>query len=96
LEKNVLNLQDFDLWILNKIRNLYQDVDVYIFSNNVSEFGKKLLQIIKNDFCDKYLEVSKNSKSPLTEKVMLLVVSKMLKLFWPFAPFVSEKLRMLM
>ncbi|PJA48958.1 MAG: hypothetical protein CO170_01060 [candidate division SR1 bacterium CG_4_9_14_3_um_filter_40_9] len=96
LEKNVLNLQDFDLWILNKIRNLYQDVDVYIFSNNVSEFGKKLLQIIKNDFCDKYLEVSKNSKSPLTEKVMLLVVSKMLKLLWPFAPFVSEKLRMLM
>ena len=91
-----MNLQDFDLWILNKIRNLYQDVDAYIFSNNISEFGKKLFQIIKHDFCDKYLEISKNSKSPLTEKVMLLVVSKMLKLLWPFAPFVSEKLRMQM
>jgi len=54
------------------------------------------MQIIKNDFCDKYLEISKNSTSPLTGKVMLLVVSKILKLMWPFAPFVSEKLWILM
>lgn len=96
LEKDILKLQDFDLWILNKIRNLYQDIDSHILSNDISAFGEKLLHIIRYDFCDKYLEIIKHNTSPLTEKVMLLVVSKMLKLLWPFAPFVSEKLWILM
>lgn len=96
LEKHMDDLHDFDLWIINKIRELYQEVDQCLQSNMVREFGLRLLSIVKDDFCNKYLEISKHNKSALKEKVMIYIISKFLKLFWIYIPFVSEKLWILM
>ena len=96
LAKHVTDLQDFDLWIINKVKMLFQDIDTYFSGNLIPEFGNKLISLIKNDFCDKYLEISKNSKSPFTDKVMILIVSKILKLLRIYAPFISEKIRIQM
>lgn len=96
IEKWKPSLQEFDLWILNKTKNLYEEIDACISTNAIPEFGAKVLQIIKNDFCEKYLEISKTSTSPFTDKIMLLVISKLLTLLWIYAPFITEKIWILM
>jgi valyl-tRNA synthetase len=59
------------------------------------EFGQALHALYDffwHNYCDKYLEESKNSKTEETNKTLIYVLSGTIKLLHPFIPFATEVL----
>ena len=87
-----------DRWILSRldatIREVTRSIDVYEF--NVA--AMKLYQFIWHEFCDWYIELSKEPLKARGERqaaarwVLVNVFDKMLRLIHPFMPFVSEEI----
>ena len=85
-------------WILSRlddtIREVSQSIDAYEF--NVA--AMKLYQFIWHEFCDWYIELSKEPLKAGGERqsgarwVLINVFDKMLRLLHPFMPFVSEEI----
>lgn len=82
----------FDKWILVRINNLVatttSDFESYNFSNAI----EGLRGFTWNDLADWYLEASKFENSKEKNKVLIYVLDKLLKLWHPFIPFVTEKI----
>src|SRR5208337_5580626 len=87
-----------DRWILSRlddtIREVSRSIDAYEF--NVA--AMKLYQFIWHEFCDWYIELSKEPLKAGGEPragarwVLINVFDKMLRLLHPFMPFVSEEI----
>jgi valyl-tRNA synthetase len=85
-------------WILSRlddtIRDVTKSVDAYEF--NIA--AMKLYQFIWHEFCDWYIELSKEPLKAGGERqaaarwVLINVFDKMLRLLHPFMPFVSEEI----
>jgi valyl-tRNA synthetase len=85
-------------WILSRldatIREVSSSIDAYEF--NVA--AMKLYQFIWHEFCDWYIELSKEPLKAGGERqagarwVLINVFDKMLRLLHPFMPFVSEEI----
>ena len=100
--QNVENYQETDLnieeltlsdkWILTKLNETIKDVtknmDKYEFHN----VGNNLYTFIWNDFCDWYIELSKNNLSPINKTILLEVLISVLKMLHPFMPYVTEEI----
>lgn len=59
------------------------------------KFGKAAHQLYKffwNDFCDVYIEKSKNQKSEATNKILVYILFNSLILMHPFMPFITEEI----
>ncbi|MCK5459758.1 class I tRNA ligase family protein [Candidatus Parcubacteria bacterium] len=92
-----------DKWILTNFDSLI-DVDIVASitkSKSATEFlncydfsfAATLLQTFTLDFfADWYLEISKFEKSSEKNKILILILEKLLKLWHPFIPFVTEKI----
>ena len=92
---NNYNLEDLstsDKWILTKknqiIKSVIQSMDKYEFHN----VGNELYKFIWEDFCDSYIELSKANMNDTTKKVLLDVLTTILKLLHPFMPYVTEEI----
>jgi valyl-tRNA synthetase len=85
-------------WILSRlddtIREVTSSIDAYEF--NVA--AMKLYQFIWHEFCDWYIELSKEAlkaggeRQAGARRVLINVFDKMLRLLHPFMPFVSEEI----
>ena len=85
-------------WILSRlddtIREVSRSIDAYEF--NIA--AMKLYQFIWHEFCDWYIELSKEPLKAGGERqaaarwVLINVFDKMLRLLHPFMPFVSEEI----
>ncbi len=85
-------------WILSRlddtIREVTKSIDAYEF--NIA--AMKLYQFIWHEFCDWYIELSKEPLKAGGERqtaarwVLINVFDKMLRLLHPFMPFVSEEI----
>ena len=86
------NLNDSDKWILTKLNETIKKVtkcmDKYEFNNA----GSELYSFIWDNFCDKYIEMSKFSESNETKSVLLYTLTAIVKMMHPFMPFVTEEL----
>ena len=51
-----------------------------------------LYSFIWNDFCDKYIELSKFNQSKTTKSVLLKVLTDIIKMMHPFMPYVTEEI----
>ena len=51
------------------------------------------MHMIKEDFCDKYLEIQKHQDTENGNKVTLRCLGNILKLLHPFIPFISQQIR---
>jgi valyl-tRNA synthetase len=76
-----------------RIKELYEELGEYRDKNTISIFGQKLMQGIKKDFCEKYLEIIKLRTSDLTGPIAIFCTGMLLKLLAPILPFTSEKIR---
>jgi len=79
-----------DEWIIYQLNNLKANVIKDIDSFSFSQAGEKLIDFVWNDFADWYLEICKFEKSESKKYILKLVLSDILKLLHPFAPFVTE------
>ena len=87
------NLTEIDKWILTKnnktIKEVTENMDKYEFNN----VGNTLYKHIWEDFCDNYIELSKNNlESNTTKTVLLEVLTNILKMLHPFMPYVTEEI----
>ncbi len=94
LEKNLEKLEVHEKWILSRIKYLsdlvWESMEKYSFS----EAGQELQAFTKNEFCDYYIEEFKLTKktSKFGEKVITYTINKLLKLWHPYIPFVTEEI----
>ncbi len=94
LIKNYDNLMFHEKWILSRIKYLSVLVTKSMEDYNFSEAGIELQAFTKNEFCDYYIEEFKltKEKSKFGDDVITYTINKLLKLWHPYIPFVSEEI----
>ena len=81
-----------DKWILTKLNKTIKDVTKSMEKYDFNIVCNTLYNFIWEDFCDKYIELSKFNKSDTTKSVLLLVLTDILKMLHPFMPYVTEEI----
>lgn len=94
LINNYDNLMFHEKWIISRIRYLSDLVTESMEHFNFSEAGQELQIFTRNEFCDYYIEEFKLTKeiSVYWNKVITYVLDKLLKLWHPYIPFVTEEI----
>jgi len=78
-----------DKWILSRLNTVIQEMTVSLDKYAFAEAIARLEDFVWHEFCDWYLELSKDKPNP---KVLAHVLAQILRLAHPFMPFVTEKL----
>lgn len=86
------NLALQDKWILTKLNETIEEVRKNMDSYDFHNVGNTLYSFIWNDFCDWYIELSKNNMNDTTRSVLCDVLTSILKMLHPFMPFVTEEI----
>jgi len=86
------NLSMADKWILTKLNKTIKSVSKSMDKYDFNIVGNTLYSFIWDDFCDKYIELSKFDKSDTTKSVLLIVLTDILKMLHPFMPYVTEEI----
>ncbi|MCF6515788.1 valine--tRNA ligase [Lactobacillus sp. S2-2] len=88
-----------DKWIISKLNKLVKHVTEEFDKFNFGEANRALYNFIWNDFCDWYIEMSKeklNSDDQQvkinTQNILGYVLDQTLRLIHPVMPFISEKI----
>ncbi len=92
-----LSLADKDKWILSHLDKLIKSVNRNIDKYALGVATSNLIEFTVAKFCDWYIELSKVDlygndleRKNVTQNVLFFVFDKLLKLFHPFIPFVTE------
>lgn len=93
------DLSIFDQWIIAKLADVEQKVQISLETEKFSDAAIALYQFIWNEFCDWYIEFTKpimNSNSiedkHATQLVMAQVLNRIVRLLHPFCPFLTEEI----
>ncbi len=78
-----------DAWIVSKLQKLITSINNKLEKFLYSEAGQELYEFLWHDFCDWYLEISKEEKN---DSVILYILKTFLKLMHPFTPYITEVL----
>lgn len=109
----LMNLEDFgvedidltgkktvaDRWILTKLNETIQSVTELTDKYEMGEAGRHLYRFIWDDFCDWYIEMSKEilfgedeEAKQTTRSILTHVLDQVLRLLHPIMPFVTEEI----
>ena len=86
------NLTPADKWILTKIEKTIKNVTRYMEKFDLNLAGENLYNFFWTDFCDKYIEMAKFNQNNTTKSVLLTVLTNILKMLHPFAPFITDEI----
>ena len=78
--------------ILKKLEKIKSETTESIKKYEFGQALHALYDFFWHDFCDKYLEESKKSRSDETNQTLVFILASTIKLFHPFIPFVTEAL----
>ena len=101
IDRNELpeKLEIEDKWILSKLNDTVKEVCENMDSFELGVAAGKIYDFIWDSFCDWYIELTKprlngeDEESKIgTQKVLLYVLTEILKLVHPFMPFISEEI----
>ncbi|WP_048000145.1 valine--tRNA ligase [Lactiplantibacillus herbarum] len=88
-----------DKWILSRLNETVKQVTTTFDKFDFGEAGRSLYNFIWNDFCDWYIEMSKEvltgddeRAKENTQNVLAYVLDQILRLLHPIMPFVTEKI----
>ena len=97
IDKN--KLEPIDEWILSKLNRTILEVNKYLDDYKLNEAIKSIYSFIWKDYCDWYIEFSKNriygkseSEKDIVLSVAIFVLRNILKLLHPYAPFITEEI----
>ncbi|MDP8216946.1 MAG: valine--tRNA ligase [Candidatus Kaelpia imicola] len=89
----------FDSWILAKLRNLIQELNVSLDKYNFNEAAFLLYEFFWHVFCDWYIELKKkdlyseeNGVQDSASLILIFVLDNLLRLLHPFMPFITEEI----
>ena len=86
------NLSNSDKWILTKLNKTIESITKSMDKYDFNIVGNTLYNFIWNDFCDKYIELSKFNQNNTTKSVLLKVLTSIIKMLHPFMPYVTEEI----
>ena len=101
IDKNELpeKLEIEDKWILSKLNDVVREVCDNMDSYELGVAAGKIYDFIWDSYCDWYIELTKprlngdDEESKLAaQKVLLYVLTEILKLLHPFMPFITEEI----
>ena len=101
IDRNELpeKLEIEDKWILSKLNDTVREVCENMDSFELGVAAGKIYDFIWDSFCDWYIELTKprlngtDEESKISaQKVLLYVLTEILKLVHPFMPFISEEI----
>ena len=94
IKSNYNDLLFHEKWILSRVKYLSDLVTYSMEKYDFSEAWQELQNFTKNEFCDYYIEEFKLTKetSKYWSKVITFVMNKLLKLWHPYIPFVTEEI----
>jgi len=88
-----------DLWILSRVNKTIDEVNSYLNNYKLNEAIKTLYNFIWKDYCDWYIEFSKNriygsndSDKEIVTSIAVFILKIILKLLHPYAPFITEEI----
>ncbi|MCI9233312.1 MAG: valine--tRNA ligase [Bacilli bacterium] len=81
-----------DKWILNKYEHLIEKVRHHMEIYEFHVVGTEIYNFVWNDFCDWYIELSKIDMNQTAKKVLLKILTGILKMLHPFMPYVTEEI----
>lgn len=86
-----------DKWILSRFENVVETVSKHLDAYELSPAGEVLRDFTWNEFADWYLEIAKVQRKDealksSTDQVLLYVLERLLTLWHPFMPFVTEEI----
>ncbi len=83
-----------DRWIISRLNRLVGEVDVMMKGFQFGEAEKEIHDFLWGEFCDWYIEISKQrlGKSNTPMPVLAFVLETSLRLLHPFMPFITEEL----
>jgi valyl-tRNA synthetase len=93
LQIDVRRISDADRWILQLLNATVEKVNVLFDEYHMYEAADLIYHFIWDEYCDWYLEFSKNDlESPHTRSVLKLTLFRILQLLHPFMPYISEEI----
>jgi len=101
INKNLLNehLDFSDYWINSRLHQTLSDLNKAMDKFEINNASKIVYSFVWSDFCDWYIELSKNRLYSDNEEVKLAVLNRainifesLLKIVHPFMPFITEEL----
>jgi len=94
-----LRLAETDEWILHRLNETVRETNRALDEYRFNEAAMTLYQFTWNEFCDWYLELSKqdlygedHERRQTTQYVLWAVLENLLRLLHPFMPFISEEI----
>ncbi|MGE5340190.1 MAG: valine--tRNA ligase [Candidatus Omnitrophota bacterium] len=86
-------ITDTDKWILHGLNTTVEKVNDFIDNYKINEAADALYHFIWHEYCDWYLEFSKNDiENPNTRKTLKYTLLTLLQLLHPFMPFITEEI----
>jgi valyl-tRNA synthetase len=102
-DADLSNLSISDAWILTKLNETIEHVNVNMDKYEFALVGNELYSFVWNDFCSWYVEMSKpalNGDDPAARKAaqstLYTVLDSIVRLLHPFMPFVTEEIYLTM
>ena len=101
IERNELpeQLEIEDKWILSKLNDVVKEVCENMDSYELGVAAGKIYDFIWDSYCDWYIELTKprlngtdEASKIAAQKVLLYVLTEILKLVHPFMPFITEEI----
>lgn len=92
LEQNQKNLNRYDVWILDWLNKLIEEINFLEQKFMLWEASQKLIDFVRKFFCDWYIEIIKVENNEFTNKTTLYVLGSILKLLHPYIPFITENI----
>jgi valyl-tRNA synthetase len=83
-----------DRWIISRLNHLVKEVDILMKGFQFGEAEKEIHDFLWGEFCDWYIEISKQrlGKPNTPMPVLAFVLETSLRLLHPFMPFITEEL----
>ena len=86
-----------DQWILSRLQTTIEEVTRLFDKFEFGEAGRSLYHFIWNDYCDWYIEMTKESlqgdqDNKTTKSILIYVLDQFLRLLHPIMPFVTEEI----
>ncbi|MDD4527022.1 MAG: valine--tRNA ligase [Candidatus Margulisbacteria bacterium] len=80
-----------DKWILSAFKKVTTETDKYYDNFEFNFVVEKLYEFVWNEFCDWYIEMSKQHKQA-SQPTLIYVLNGILKLLHPIIPFITEEI----
>ena len=89
IDYKLTHLSEIDEWILTKLNKTIKQVRLNLDRYEFNNVGSELYRFIWDDFCDNYIELTKDKPNL---NVLFYTLDKIIKMLHPFMPYVTEEI----